>query len=196
MSEHGRISLTMLTALAVGTLLSGLWPGFSGVRAQEAGLTLDPSGQRARAASPAMPVGYTLYGTTGLIDMPSAASAPDAELAATLGQFARSTRATLSFQITERLSGSFRYSYIDNYVLGTGGETYDRSFDVQYRFADEGRFMPAMAIGLRDFIGTGVYSGEYVVATKTLTPRLRVTGGLGWGRLGTQGGFTNPLGAL
>lgn len=160
--------------------------------------SLSLSSPVARQSGPALafPASYTLYGTTGLIDMPSAASAPDAELAATIGQFAESTRVTLSFQITDRLSGSFRYTYIDNYVLRTGGETFDRSFDVEYRFADEGRYLPAMAIGLRDFIGTGVYSGEYVVATKTLTPRLRVTGGLGWGRLGTQGGFTNPLSVL
>lgn len=151
-----------------------------------------------RSSGPALafPASYTLYGTTGLIDMPSAVSAPDAELAATIGQFGESTRVTLSFQITERLSGSFRYTYIDKYNLPTGDETFDRSFDVKYRFADEGRYLPAMAIGLRDFIGTGIYSGEYVVATKTLSPRLRVTGGLGWGRLGTQGGFTNPLGVL
>ena len=33
----------------------------------------------------------------------------------------------------------------------------------------------------------GAYSSEYVVATKTFGDRLRVTGGLGWGRLGSQG---------
>ena len=52
---------------------------------------------------------------------------------------------------------------------------------------------PALAIGLNDFLGTGIYSSEYVVATKTLGDRVRVTGGIGWGRLAGVGGFTNPL---
>jgi len=137
---------------------------------------------------------YNSYGTPGLIDMPTAESAEDAELALSVSHFAGSTRNTLSFQITPRLSGSFRYSKIDNY---SGNQAlFDRSFDLRFRFVDEGRYRPSIAVGLQDFIGTGVYSGEYVVATKHVTPRLTVTGGLGWGRLGSYNGFTNPLGII
>lgn len=137
---------------------------------------------------------YNSYGTPGLIDMPTAESAEDAELALSISHFAGSTRNTLSFQITPRLSGSFRYSKIDNY---SGNQAlFDRSFDLRFRFVDEGRYRPSVAVGLQDFIGTGVYSGEYVVATKHVTPRLTVTGGLGWGRLGSYNGFTNPLGVI
>lgn len=148
---------------------------------------------------------YGLFGTPSLIDMPTAESAPDAELAATVSHFAGTTRTTLSFQITPRLSGSFRYTAIDGLLVpsynvdsnynplvplpaGVNPDTYyDRSFDLRYRVLDEGRYRPAVAIGLQDFIGTGLYSGEYVVATKSLTPRLKVTAGLGWGRLGSYG---------
>lgn len=144
----------------------------------------------------AEPVSYNLYGNPGLIDMPTAQSAPDAELAATVAYFAGTTRTTLNFQITPRLSGSFRYSRIQDYVLATGGDTYDRSFDLRYRFIEEGRYHPAVAVGLRDFLGTGLYSSEYVAATKHVTPRLVFTGGIGWGRLGSYKGFDNPLGAL
>lgn len=134
------------------------------------------------------------FGTPGLIDMPTAESAADADLSATVSRGAGSTRATLSFQITDRLSGSFRYSKIDNW--NPGGALFDRSFDLRYRLLDEGRYRPAVAIGLQDIIGTGVYSGEYVVASKHLTPALTVTGGIGWGRLATRGGFDNPLGVF
>ncbi|WP_407493683.1 YjbH domain-containing protein [Pseudooceanicola sp. MF1-13] len=137
---------------------------------------------------------YNTYGVPGLIDMPTAESAPDAEIATSVSHFAGSTRATMTFQITPRLSGSFRYSRIDRWSAGNA--TFDRSFDLRYRIVDEGRYRPAVAIGLQDFIGTGLYSGEYVVATKSLTPRLKVTGGIGWGRLATHGGFSNPLGAI
>lgn len=128
---------------------------------------------------------YTLYGTPGIIDMPSAVAPADAELATTFSMFGDTQRTTVTFQVLPRVTGSFRYSQID---------TYDRSFDVQYLIADEGRIRPAIAIGLRDFIGTGRYSSEYVVATKTITPNVRGTVGLGWGRLGSLNGFDNPLG--
>ena len=139
---------------------------------------------------------YTLYGTPGLIEMPTAESAEDAELAFTLGHFAGGTRGTLSFQMTPRLSGSFRYARINDWVTETGENTYDRSFDLRYRLLDDGPWYPAIAVGLQDFIGTGIYSGEYVVATKQLNPRVAVTTGLGWGRYGSYDGFTNPLGAI
>lgn len=154
-----------------------------------AGLLLLPAAAQTQSYS------YSTYGTVGLIDMPTAQSAEDAELAATFSTFANTTRSTLSFQITPRLSGSFRYSKIEDFGAG-GGDLFDRSFDLRYRFVDETNTRPAIAIGLQDFIGTGVYSGEYVVATKNFSPRLSFTGGIGWGRLGSYNGFSNPLGAI
>mgnify|MGYP000161863458 CR=1 FL=1 len=139
---------------------------------------------------------YNTYGTPGLIDMPTAQSAEDAELSATVSHFAGSTRNTLTFQFTPRLSGSFRYSKIDGFSGANRDALFDRSFDLRYRVLDETRYRPAIAVGLRDFVGTGVYSSEYIVATKTVTPRLSFTGGMGWGRLGSYNGFTNPLGVL
>ncbi|NAZ38044.1 YjbH domain-containing protein [Rubellimicrobium sp. CFH 75288] len=138
---------------------------------------------------------YTLYGTPGLIEMPSAISAPDGQIAGTLGWRGRELRNSFTFQVTPRLSGTFRYAGIDGYA--EEGEGYwDRSFDLRFRLTDEGPVMPAIAIGLQDFLGTGLYASEYLVATKTIGSAFRVTTGLGWGRLGTYNGFTNPLGAL
>ena len=39
---------------------------------------------------------------------------------------------------------------------------------------------------MQDIIGTGLYSSEYVVASKNIFDKFRLTGGLGWGRLGTK----------
>lgn len=139
---------------------------------------------------------YTLYGTPGLIEMPSAVSPADAELATTLGGFSSQQRGTVTFQVFERVTGSFRYSRIDDYTGPGMDPTYDRSFDLQYRLLDETAGRPAVAIGLRDFIGTGLYTSEYVVATKTFGDAVRVSGGIGWGRLGSYNGFTNPLGVI
>ncbi|WP_375281102.1 YjbH domain-containing protein [Pseudooctadecabacter sp.] len=130
---------------------------------------------------------YSLFGTPGIIDMPSAVAPRDGEISASIGGFGTTQRATFSFQLLPRLSGNFRYSWID---------TFDRSFDAQYQLAYEGDIRPAIAIGLRDFLGTGRYSSEYVVATKTFGSNVRLSGGIGWGRLGSVRGFTNPLGII
>lgn len=130
-----------------------------------------------------------LLGTTGIIDIPTAEVAPDGQLAVSHARFGPVTRTTLSFQLAPRISGSFRYSGTDN-LTPTFDVYWDRSFDISYRLLDEGTYRPAVSIGLQDFLGTGLLSAEYIVATKSLGDRLRVTGGLGWGRLASS----NPLG--
>jgi hypothetical protein len=128
----------------------------------------------------------SFYGTPGLIDMPTAESHPDAELNVSSSLFAEIQKSALTFQLTPRLTGTFRYTIADNWgtFSDPGADRYaDRSFDLQYRFVEEGPVMPAMAIGLRDFMGTAILGAEYLVATKSVTPNIKVTGGLGWGRL-------------
>ncbi|GGE38330.1 hypothetical protein GCM10011360_27660 [Primorskyibacter flagellatus] len=138
---------------------------------------------------------YNQYGAPGLLDMPSAETADDAELATTLSYSAAARRVTMSFQITPRLSASFRYGQIPRY-LASGAASYDRSFDLRYRLIDEGAYRPAVVVGFQDLAGTGLYSGEYVVATKHVSSRLAFTAGIGWGRLGSYNGFRNPLGRI
>ncbi|RYH04027.1 YjbH domain-containing protein [Salipiger sp. IMCC34102] len=149
---------------------------------------------------------YTTFGTVGLLEMPTAESAPVGELAGTLAYSNQSFtnepgyRSTLTFQLLDRLSGSFRYAIFDIYDRDTTEtfdditRTYDRSFDIQYRLLNESRYLPTVAVGLRDFLGTGRYSSEYFVATKTFADSFKVTGGLGFGRMGQRNGVDNPLG--
>lgn len=139
---------------------------------------------------------YTLYGTPGLIDMPTAMAANDGDVGTTIGWFDGQQRNTFTFQITPRLSGSFRYSSVRDFQGPGEGGYFDRSFDLRYQFIDESDWLPAIAVGLQDFLGTGLYSAEYLVASKTLSDSVRITAGLGWGRLGSYNGFTNPLGVI
>jgi hypothetical protein len=146
------------------------------------------------------------YGATGLMDMPSGEAQPDGQLSISSSHFGTISRNTLSFQITPRISASFRFLGIRdwNQVARAAGRPltgveqfdtyYDRSFDLRFKAFDESRFMPAVTIGLQDFAGTGILSGEYVAATKTLLPNLKVTAGLGWGRLGTENSIGTPFG--
>lgn len=133
------------------------------------------------------------YGAPGLIELPTAEVFPDGQLTGTVSAFQGSIRGTLSFQIAPRLTGSFRYSKIDN-LQQNGSDLYDRSFDLSYLLLEERGWRPAVAIGLQDFIGTGVYSSEFIVATKHIRPNLAVTAGLGWGRLGSEGDIGSPFG--
>lgn len=135
------------------------------------------------------------YGMAGHVDMPSALAFDDAEFMTSFALTETQRKHTLIFQITPRLTGAFRYSIIDDF-RGGGGQLFDRSFDLQYQLVDERVLTPGVAIGLRDFIGTGVYSGEYIVASKHLTPGILGTAGIGWGSLATRNGFHNPLGQL
>lgn len=144
----------------------------------------------------AQDLSYNLYGVPGLIDTPNARSAPDGEIAATLGGFRLQQRGSFTFQLLPGLSGTFRYTGIDQEDgPGTDG-TFDRSFDLRYKLVNETDVLPDIAIGVQDFLGTGDLSAEYIVASKTITPQIDVTAGLGWGRLGTRGGFDNPLGVF
>ncbi|MBU0642648.1 MAG: YjbH domain-containing protein [Alphaproteobacteria bacterium] len=157
-----------------------------------ASLLLSASG--AEAADLKFPI--STYGTPGLIDMPTGEVFPDGQLSATTSYFNDAQKYTLSFQISPRMFGSFRYSILDKFDAGSRNR-YDRSFDFGYLLMEESNLRPSVVVGLRDFGGTGLYGSEYVAATKHfMDDRLALTGGIGWGRLGSYGGFTNPLSIL
>ena len=131
-----------------------------------------------------------------MIDLPTAKRFPDGELILTQQLHKSLARSGLSFQALPRLSFSFRYT---GHGIG-GGEAYgrynhDRSFDAHISVMDERKYLPALSLGLRDFIGTGWYSSEYIVGTKSFG-NLELTAGLGFGRLAGRNVFSNPLGTL
>ena len=148
----------------------------------------------AQEAAPPRP-SLNLYGVTGLIDMPSAESQPDAQVSASYSQFGETSRRNFTFQLLPRVSATLRYSTIRNWGNSedAGYNLFDRSIDVQVQLLKEKGWQPSLAVGFRDLMGTGVYSGEYLVATKTIARDFTVTGGLGWGRLASVGGVENPF---
>ena len=131
---------------------------------------------------------FNLYGNTGLIDLPTAEGQADGQLTWTYGLFGNTERGGINFQILPWVSGTVRYSNIDDFDE-PGDTEADRSFDLRFQLAEEGRWTPALAVGFRDFLGDSPYGAEYLVATKTLVPGLKATAGLGWGRLATADGI-------
>ena len=138
-----------------------------------------------------------LNGATGLIDMPSGDAQKDATFSFSTSLIGPITRSTLSFQFSERLSGSFRFQTWRDWdaVISGDSEESDRSIDLRYQVLKEGKITPALTIGLQDLTGQGLYASEYVAATKTFGEKVKVTAGLGWGRLGTDGGIGAPFGS-
>lgn len=138
------------------------------------------------------------YGLPGGIDTPSATPLPDGQVGFSVSNFAGTTRTTLSFQVVPRITASFRYTGIQNYSSVGRSTNRDRSFDVKYLAFREGKYRPAFSIGLQDFGGTGLFASEYIVATKSfVTPtfgKFNISGGLGWGRLGSSGAIGSPFG--
>ena len=133
------------------------------------------------------------FGLPGIIDLPSAKSFPDGELVLTQQLHKSLARTGISFQALPRVGVSFRYS--GHGIDGSeayGRINHDRSFDAHISLFNEGIYIPSVSLGLRDFIGTGWYSSEYIVATKSFR-NIELTGGLGFGRFAGRDAFSNPL---
>ena len=134
------------------------------------------------------------YGMPGSIDTPTAEVFPEGQFSVSSSIFGGTIRTNLSFQVTSGVTVSFRYARIPSAHGDHRGYFWDRSFDIHYLFNEQKKYLPSIAIGLRDFIGTGLYTGEYLVATKNITKNIKLSGGLGWGRLSGKNNETNIFG--
>lgn len=92
-----------------------------------------------------------------------------------------------TFQPFSWLETTFRFADI----LNEAGAT-DRSFDAKMRLLKENQYWPQIAVGFQDLAGTGIFSSEYVVASRRVYD-FDFTFGIAWGRLGSEGTFRNPL---
>ena len=133
-----------------------------------------------------------LFGVPGILDMPSASSFDDGQISFTSAKFGPNFRNTLAFQAFPRVLTTFRFTGIGDiekyYYSDSGYTTWDRSFDLRFDLLKENNnsFIPSITTGLQDIVGTGLYSAEYLVMSKSLLGNIIATGGLGWGRLGTR----------
>ena len=86
-----------------------------------------------------------------------------------------------------------RYKYGSVHRSFSGDQTYkDKSFNLKIKLIEETDRFPELSIGFRDFIGTGKFSGEYVVTSKKIGD-FDFTAGLGWGSLSESKGIKNPF---
>jgi hypothetical protein len=140
------------------------------------------------------------FGGAGLWQTPTARMADEGELAFTTSHAPPYDRYNFSLQPLPWLEGIFRYTAISNRPYGpqslSGHQSYkDKSIDVKLRLWNESRYLPDVSVGARDIGGTGLFSGEYVVAGKRLGP-IDASLGMGWGYVGGRGDLKNPLSLL
>lgn len=134
------------------------------------------------------------FGSTGLITIPSARMMTDGDLSTTIARTDVVDIYNISFQVMPRIEATFRYSVFDPRRKRSQAKdrNRDRSYAVKLKLIEENQYLPAVAVGVRDLLGTGVWSGEYVVASKRIF-NFDATLGVGWGRFADRGGFRNPL---
>ena len=172
-----------------------VWPHWHGI-AQQVVLNAGASG----APTPrSAPVTASDWGEIGLMQTPTARMAEAGDFRLQLSTVSPYTRGTNMFQPLDWLEFGFRYTDISNRLYGpsiAGDQTYkDKSIDFKLRLREETSFWPQVAIGVRDVGGTGLFSGEYLVASKR-TGNFDLSLGLGWGYLGARGNVKNPLSLL
>ena len=126
------------------------------------------------------------YGTTGLIDLPTARMSSDGDLRMTVAQENRTKSYSITYQTTPWLEGTFRYTGYNDFFF------WDRNYEVKLKLWSENEIVPQVAVGIRDLVGTGFVGSEYLVASKVIG-QWDLTAGLSWGRLAGDGKFKNPF---
>ena len=140
------------------------------------------------------------WGVTGLMQVPSARFQPEGSFVFQSNKTTPYHRYNLIFTPFDWLEGGFRYVDVKNRLYGpisfSGYQTYkDKSFEFKVRLLRETHIRPQLSFGMRDFAGTGIFAGEYLIGSKRLGS-YDFSLGLGWGNIGARGQFSNPIGKL
>lgn len=138
------------------------------------------------------------WGETGLLQTPTARMGQAGDMRTSLTHVSPYTRLNVMFQPLDWLEAGFRYTSISNRIYGIGlsNQGYkDKSIDLKARLWKESAYLPEVALGFRDIGGTGLFSSEYLVASKRHGD-LDFSLGIGWGYLGSSGNISNPFGVL
>jgi hypothetical protein len=170
--------VAQLSAILTCWLCSGAWAD-----------TLTPDPTVARISD---------FGGVGLMQTPNARFGADGEFSFGINRVEPLRRYILTLQALPFLEATLRYTDIRNapYSLSpefSGDQTYkDRGLDLKLRLLDEQKYLPQLAVGLRDLGGTGLFASEYFVVSKRLSA-FDLTFGAAWGTLGSRGTIRNPL---
>ena len=137
------------------------------------------------------------HGSIGLINMPTARFYDESSFGVTIYD-GNPDQGNNDFISSDWLEASFFYTniqnqrYCDNEFDPVCSQDYkDKGFNFKLRIKEEG-ILPALAVGINDIAGTGLYSSEYIVGSYGIN-KTDFHFGLGWGMLnGSEQNFKNP----
>ncbi|MBW3697579.1 YjbH domain-containing protein [Vibrio sp. T187] len=138
------------------------------------------------------------FGGTGLMQMPTGRMSPEGEFNVGGSWNNEYHMYNVSLQLMPWFEATIRYTLIQDLFYSndpsfSGDTAYtDKGIDFKARLLKETYYLPEVAVGIRDFGGTGLYDGEFIAGTKRFGP-LDVTLGMGWGYMGQSGNVTNPF---
>ena len=142
---------------------------------------------------------YNNYGIVGLIHTPTARSYDEGVHGITLYDGTPNQTVTLSANPFDWMEASFFYTNVDGrpycyeeFDVVCQQDFKDKGFNIKLRLKEQGK-LPAIAVGLQDFAGTGIYSSEYIVGSYGINST-DFHFGIGYGLLdGSDLSFKNPL---
>ena len=140
---------------------------------------------------------FSNYGTTGLIQMPTARFYEEGSIGFTWSHLDPYLRGSIIAYPFNWFEASYQYADVNNWLYSpyddfSGSQSYkDKSFSAKFRLFKETRRLPSIALGFRDFGGTGLFASEYLVASKIIG-NVDLTAGIGWGVI-SNNSISNPL---
>jgi hypothetical protein len=139
---------------------------------------------------------HSSRGGIGLINTPTARFSDDGEFSLGISVEAPYNRMFAKMQFFPWLEAVLKYTkgYNVPYIEWSESEAWtDKGIDVKFRLLEETKRIPELALGLRDFGGTGAYSAEFIVASKRFK-NIDLSLGLGYGTLADVDHISSPLG--
>jgi membrane-associated phospholipid phosphatase len=150
------------------------------------------------SASVALAASPSLNGQSGYINMPSAATEVDGTVSAgygydsPYGAFWVSASVLPFLQVTGRyvsITGIPGFTFQPGYYGSEYGRYKDKVFDAKLALAKESEWMPAIAVGATDLLGTELFKGQYIVATKSFGKYRNIEATIGYGHKRPEGVF-------
>lgn len=137
-------------------------------------------------------------GQSGYINMPNAMVEADGTFTAgysydrPYGSFWVASTPLPFMQVTGRyvsIAGIPGFTSVEGQYGSQYGRYKDKVVDAKLRIIDESGWMPALAVGSTDLLGTELFRGHYVVATKVFGKGRNIEASLGFGRRRPTGAF-------
>ncbi len=140
---------------------------------------------------------FSNYGSVGILQNPNSRFQEEGTLALSWTHNEPYLRGSIVGYPFNWAEVSYQYTDVNNALYSpfkefSGSQSLkDKSFDLKIRLVNETIRIPQVAIGFRDLAGTGLFSSEYLVASKNVR-NFDLSIGMGWGVL-SGNSISNPL---